>query len=43
MGRKGYPAEFRRQVLDLDAAGRPIVDVARDSDMSSQSIDPWQR
>ena len=30
MGRKGYPPELRRKVLDLVAAGRPVVDVARD-------------
>ena len=43
MGRKGYPIEFRRRALDLVAAGRPITDVARDLDISSQSIYRWQR
>ncbi len=43
MGRKGYPVEFRRRALDLVAAGRPITDVARDLDISSQSIYRWQR
>lgn len=43
MGRKGYPVEFRRCALDLVAAGRPITDVARDLDISSQSIYRWQR
>ena len=43
MGRKGYPAQFRRRALDLVAAGRPITDVARDLDISSQSIYRWQR
>ena len=42
-GRKGFPVEFRRRVLDLVAAGRPITDVARDLDISSQSIYRWQR
>ena len=42
MGRKGYPVEFRRRALDLVAAGRPITDVARDLDISSQSIYRWQ-
>ena len=30
MGRRGYPLEFRRRVLDLVEAGRPVVEVARD-------------
>jgi hypothetical protein len=29
MGRRGYPPEFRRKVLDLVEAGRPIAEVAR--------------
>ena len=28
MGRRGYPPEFRRKVLDLVEAGRPIAEVA---------------
>ena len=43
MGRKGYSVEFRRRALDLVAAGRPTTDVARDLDISSQSIYRWQR
>ena len=43
MGRKGYPPEFRRRVLDLVAAGRPVVDVARDLGISAQSIYTWRR
>ncbi|MBB3082315.1 transposase-like protein [Geodermatophilus sabuli] len=43
MGRRGYPPEFRRKVLDLVAAGRPIVDVARDLGISAQSIYSWRR
>ena len=42
MGRRGHPPEFRRKVLDLVAAGRPIVDVARDLGISAQSIYTWQ-
>ena len=30
MGRRGYPPEFRRRVLDLVEAGRTVTDVARD-------------
>ena len=29
MSRKGYPAEFRRRALDLVAAGKLVVEVAR--------------
>ena len=43
MGRRGYPPEFRRKVLDLVAAGRPVVDVARDLGISAQSIYTWAR
>jgi transposase-like protein len=38
MGRPGYPPEFRRRVLDLIEAGRTIADVARDLDVSAQTI-----
>ena len=38
MGRRGYPAEFRRKVLDLVEAGRPVADVARDLGISAESI-----
>lgn len=30
MGRRGYPAEFRRKVLDLIQTGHGVADVARD-------------
>ncbi len=43
MGRRGYPPEFRRKVLDLVEAGRPVVDVARDLGISAQSIYSWRR
>jgi transposase-like protein len=29
MGRRGYPPEFRRKVLDLVESGRPVADVAK--------------
>ena len=29
MGRKGYPAEFRRRALELVAAGKTVAEVAR--------------
>lgn len=43
MGRRGYPPEFRRKVLDLLAAGRTVADVARDLQISQESIYAWRR
>ncbi|SFU08401.1 Transposase [Geodermatophilus amargosae] len=43
MGKRGSPPEFRRKVLDLVAAGRPVIDVARDLGISAQSIYTWRR
>ena len=43
MGRRGYPPEFRRRVLDLLDAGRPVADVARDLRISDQTIYTWRR
>jgi hypothetical protein len=39
----GYPAEFRRKVLDLVEAGRPIAEVAQALGISAQSIYTWRR
>jgi transposase len=38
MGRRGYPPEFRRKVLDLVEARRPIAEVAKALGISAQSI-----
>lgn len=38
-----YPAEFRRKVLDLVAAGRPVAQVANDLQISAQVIYTWRR
>jgi transposase len=43
MGRRGYPPEFRRKVLDLVEAGRPIAEVAKALGISAQSISTWRR
>jgi transposase len=43
MGRKGYPAEFRRRALDLIAAGKTVAEVARLLKVSDQSIYTWRR
>jgi transposase len=38
-----YPPEFRRKVLDLVAAGRPVAQVAADLQISDQVIYLWRR
>nr|WP_188196075.1 transposase [Nonomuraea sp. SYSU D8015] len=43
MGRRGYPPEFRRKVLDLLEAGRTATELARDLDISTQTIYTWRR
>jgi transposase-like protein len=43
MGRRGYPAEFRRRVLDLVEAGRRVADVAQDLGITEQTIYNWRR
>ena len=43
MGRRGYPAEFRRKVLDLVEAGRPVAEVAKALGISDQTIYTWRR
>jgi transposase-like protein len=43
MGRRGYPAEFRRRVLDLVDSGRKVADVARDLGISGQTMYNWRR
>jgi transposase len=42
-GRRGYPAEVRRRVVDLLATGREVADVARDLGISEQAIYGWRR
>ena len=43
MGRRGYPPEFRRKVVDLIEAGRTVAEVAHDLGISDQSIYSWRR
>jgi transposase len=43
MGRRGYPPEFRRKVLDLVEAGRPIAETPRRWGTGAQSISTWRR
>ena len=42
-GRRGYPAELRRRVIDLLGTGRKVADVARDLGASEQAIYGWRR
>jgi transposase len=43
MGRRGYPPEFRRKVLDLVEAERPIAEIAQALGISEQSVYTWRR
>jgi len=43
VGRRGYPPEFRRRVIDLVESGRSVAEVARDLGISEQSISVWRR
>ena len=40
---KRYPEAFRRKVLDLVAAGRPIAQIAADLDISDQTVYGWRK
>jgi len=40
---KRYPEEFRRKVLDLLAAGRPVAQLAKDLGVSDQTIYTWRK
>ena len=43
MGRRGYPGEFRRRVLELVETGRRVAEVATDLGISEQTIYTWRR
>jgi transposase-like protein len=43
VGRRGYPAEFRRKVLDLVESGRAVAEVATVLGVSSETIYTWRR
>jgi len=40
---KRYPPEFRRKVLDLVKAGRPVAQIAHDLQISDQTIYTWRK
>ena len=43
MARRGYPAEFRRRVIDLIEGGRKIAEVSSELGVSQQTIYAWRR
>src|SRR5216683_958696 len=43
MASQGYPAEFRRRVLELVGSRRKIAEVAADLGISEQTIYSWRR
>ena len=43
MARRGYPAEFRRRVVDLVEGGRKVSEVATELGVSEQTIYVWRR
>jgi transposase-like protein len=43
MGRRGYPTEFRRRVVELVEGGRPVKELAADLEVSKQTIYTWRR
>ena len=42
-GRRGYPAELQRRVVDLLGTGRKVADAGRDLGVSEQAIYGWRR
>ncbi len=40
---KSYPPEFRRKVIALVEAGRPVAQVAADLGISEQTVYIWRR
>jgi len=43
MGRRGYPAEFRRRVVELVEGGRSVKELADDLGVSEQTIYTWRK
>jgi transposase-like protein len=43
MARRGYPAEFRRRVVELVEGGRKVAEVAAELGISEQTIYTWRR
>jgi transposase-like protein len=43
MARRGYPAEFRRRVIESVEGGRKVAEIAADLGISEQTIYTWRR
>jgi transposase-like protein len=43
VGRRVYPPEVHRKIVDLVEAGRRVADVARDLGISEQTVYTWRR
>lgn len=43
MARRGYPAEFRRRVIELVEGERKIFEVSKELGVSQQTIYVWRR
>ena len=43
MARRGYPAEFRRRIVELVEGGRKVADVSTEFEVSQQTIYTWRR
>lgn len=43
MARRGYPAEFRRRVIDLVEGGRKVAEISQELGVSQQTIYVWRR
>lgn len=39
--RKPYPSEYRRKILELHRAGRSVVDIGRQFEVSEQTVRNW--
>ena len=39
---RSYPAEFRRKVLDLIEAGRPVAEISQQLGVTGQTIYNWR-
>ena len=37
-----YPVEFRRKVLDLIEAGKPVAEIAVQLGITAQTVDNWR-
>ncbi len=43
IGPRSHPVEFRRRVLDLVEAGRPVAEIAEQLRVAGQTIYNWRK